>query len=154
VTRVDDPGGRVPVGREPFAAHVADCEVCRADPPPVERFIELLSGAAGEIDAAALSRATLVRLRTELERRTRTLLRRRVTAGVLRALLPLPLVWAYNAYCLRLVYDLVSVRLPAALAAYFVLSYAALLLLLFAATYAVIPIALARGTLTHRPAQG
>ena len=64
--------------------------------------------------------------------------------GILLALLPLPAVLVYNAYLLLLAYDIERTLLGATFATYLVLSDAALLILLFAATYAAIPIVLVR----------
>jgi hypothetical protein len=66
-----------------------------------------------------------------------------VSIAVLASLLPLPGVLAYNAYVLQAAYSLASTVLPTALVAYLVLSYAAFLTLLFALTYAAIPLLLA-----------
>ena len=129
---------------EPLAAHVAECDFCREGSLPLERISQLLSVCAVDVDLPAISQRTVTRLRPELERRARLTLWRRVAVGVLLAFLPLPAVLLYNAYVLRVAYDAVSELLPAALAAYLLLSYAAFLILVFAATYAAIPICMAR----------
>jgi len=67
---------------------------------------------------------------------------------------PLPAVLAYDAYLLRVAYGLISALLPAALAAYLIFGYAAFLVLLFATTYATIPVFLANRTVAGRPALG
>jgi len=104
----------------------------------------LLDAVQVQVDAATLSRRTLARLGPELGRFAQAASWRRVWVGVLLALLPLPAVVAYDAYFLRVVYAVVSVLLPAAFAAYLVLSYAAFLVLLFALTYAAIPLLVVR----------
>lgn len=104
----------------------------------------MLEGVVPDIDVAALSRHTFARLQPELQRQAIAAGWRRVAMGVLLALLPLPLVLAYNAYLLRLAYDFLSTLLPATLAAYLVLSYGASLVLLFATTYAAIPLLVQR----------
>lgn len=128
-----------------LSAHVAECDECRAGEVPVERIATALRESTTAFDAAALSQRTLVRLRPELERRAAAVLRRQVVIGLLLALLPLPAVLAYNAYVLELAYELAASVIPAGLAAMAVASYAAFLLLLFAMTYAAIPLLLARG---------
>lgn len=131
-------------GRQQLAAHVEECDLCREGSLPLDRIAGFLSASAVEVDVAAMSQRTVMRLGPELERRARVALWRRVAAGVLWAVLPLPAVLLYNAYVLRVAYHAVSELLPAAFAAYLLLSYAAFLVLLFAATYAAIPICLAR----------
>jgi hypothetical protein len=96
------------------------------------------------LDAAALSRQVLDRLRPELAGFAAAVFRRRVAAGLLVALAPLPLVLAFNAYVLSAVYALVALIVPSGLAAYLVLSYAAAVLLLLAATYGSIPLLVAK----------
>lgn len=127
-----------------LAAHRAECAECGNTPLPLDPIAAVLEAAVPAIDAAALSRQTFARLQPELQRHAIAAGWRRVAIGVLLALLPLPLVLAYNAYLLRLAYDFLSTLLPATLAAYFVLSYGASLLLLFAATYAAIPLLVQR----------
>ena len=128
--------------RASLTVHSTDCLECRETPLPLDQIAALLEAAAPDIDPAGLSRHVFARLQPELQRRAALLGWRRVAAGVLLALLPLPFVLAYNAYVLRLAYGYLSALLPATIAAYLVLSYAASLLLLFAATYAAIPVLL------------
>ncbi len=125
-----------------LTAHSADCPECHGTPLPLDQIAVLLETATPAIDPAGLSRHVFARLQPELQRRAATLGWQRVAAGVLLSLLPLPFVLAYNAYVLRLAYGYLSALLPATIAAYLVLSYAASLLLLFAATYAAIPVLL------------
>lgn len=131
-----------------LTVHSADCAECQNTPLPLDRVAAALEAAVPAIDAAVLSRQTCLQLRPELQRRAQAVGWRRMAVGVLLALLPLPLVLAYNAYLLHMVYDLLSSLLPAAIAAYLVLSYGAFLLLLFATTYAAIPLLMA-----HRAAE-
>lgn len=123
-----------------LTAHRAECAECRETPLPIDRLAAALEAARPDLDAAALSRQTFARLQPELQRRARVLGWQRVAIGVLASLLPLPFVLAYNAYLLRWAYDILSTLLPAAVAAYLVLSYGAFLVLLFATTYAAIPL--------------
>lgn len=135
-------------------AHVAECDPCRDLPPPIERIAMLLNAGVVPIDAGALSRRTLLRLQPELVRLGGTLLWRKAVAALLLALVPLPAVLTYDAYVLRGAYALVSALLPATLAAYLIFSYAAFLVLLFATTYAAIPVLLANPPSARRPALG
>lgn len=128
--------------RARLTAHSTDCAECQAAPLPLDHLTSVLEDAVPAIDPAALSRRTFARLQPELQRRATMIGWQRVAIGVLLSLLPLPFVLAYNVYFLRLVYDYLSAVLPATIAAYLVLSYAASLLLLFAATYAAIPVLL------------
>jgi hypothetical protein len=143
-----------PERRDRLAAHAAECDECRRAPLPLEQIVAQLNTAEVEVEAAALSRHTFARLQPELQRRARALAWRRVCVGVVLSLLPLPVVLAYDAYVLSVIYDAVSALLPAAFAAYLVLSYAAMLLLLFALTYAAIPLLVLRGNRSHVAALG
>ncbi len=130
-------------GERRLAAHVNECEACRDERPPIASISAALSRSATRLDVSRLSARVLARLHPELERLARRAFWRRVAAVLLPALVPLPFVLACDAYLLRLAYGLVSSLLPEAVAAYLVLSYAALLALLFAATYAAIPLLVA-----------
>lgn len=123
-----------------LTAHRADCAECQDTPLPIDRIAAVLEAAVPAVDAAALSRQAFARVQPELQRQALALGWRRVATGVLLSLLPLPFVLAYNAYLLHLAYDFLSALLPATVAAYLVLSYGAFLLLLFATTYAAIPL--------------
>ena len=135
-------------------AHIAECDDCRATSLPIDRIVTILNASAVPVDATALSRRTLLRLQAELGSVAVAGLWRKVVAALLLALVPLPAVLAYDAYLLRVVYGLVSGVLPATLAAYLIFGYAAFLVLLFATTYAAIPVFLAQRTAAGRPALG
>ena len=143
---------QMPEDRDRLTAHATECEDCRQEPLPLDRVGTVLDAVAVNIDAPALSQQALRRARPELERLALVCAWRRALVGVLLALLPLPAVLAYDAYVLRIVYGVASALLPAAFAAYLVLSYAALLVLLFATTYAAIPLLVVRGR--QSPAAG
>jgi len=132
--------------RAQLNAHHADCTECQDAPLPLDRIATFLETAAPAIDAAALSRQTFAQLRPELQRRAMAVGWRRIAIGLLLSLLPLPLVLAYNVCFLRLMYGILSALLPGTLATYLVLSYGAFLVLLFATTYAAIPL-----LVVHRP---
>jgi hypothetical protein len=133
----DTPGGAC------LASHAAECEACRAAPLPINRIATLLGGAEIRLDPAALSARVMVRLRRELDL-AGGVSWRIVAAALLRALPPLPAVVACDAYVLRTAYVLGRAILPGPLVAYAVLSYGALLLLLFGLTYAAVPLLVAR----------
>jgi Mn2+/Fe2+ NRAMP family transporter len=149
-----DPQHDAFAGWQRLTTHVEECESCGGNSPPLDRIAALLSASVVELDVVAMSQRTVMRLRPELERRARITLWRRVAAGVLFAVLPLPAVLLYNAYVLRVAYNAVSELLPAAVAAYLLLTYAAFLMLLFASTYAAIPICLARSAPRRAAARG
>ncbi len=134
-----------------LASHAADCNECRAAPLPLEHLAVLLDASTPDLDPAALSQQTFTRLRPALRRRAQAAAWQRVGIGMLLSLLPLPLILAYNTYVLRVAYDVLKTLLPAAFAAYLVLSYAAFLVLLFATTYAAIPLLVVRNR-SHLPA--
>lgn len=123
--------------------HAADCADCVKSPLPLGGIEPLLANEV-DLDAAALSRQVLERLRPELSGLAADVFRRRVAAGLLVALAPLPLVLAFNAYLLSALYALAALIVPSGLAAYLVFSYAAAVLLLLAATYGSIPLLVAK----------
>ena len=131
-------------GAERLAQHAADCDECREATPPLGDIVRTLSSYATSIDAAALSRRVLAALRPELTRLASIWFWRRLARGLLAALVPLPLIVLFDAYVLSNVYEWVSGLLPTVVATYLVASYGALLFLLFGATYAAIPLVLAR----------
>jgi hypothetical protein len=128
-----------------LAAHAAECDACHRAPLPFDRLAAVLNTSALDVDTRALSAHTLARLRPVLDRQAAAAWWRRMLFGLLLSLLPLPLVVAYDAYFLSAAYGLVVRVLPATVAAYLVLSYAALLVFLFALTYAAIPLLVMRG---------
>jgi hypothetical protein len=123
--------------------HAADCADCPSSPISSEG-IEALLATQVDLDTAALSLGVLERLQPELAGFAAALFRRRVAAGLLVALAPLPLILAFNAYLLSAVYALAALIVPSGLAAYLVFSYAAAVLLLLAATYGSIPLLVAK----------
>jgi len=120
-------------------AHAADCEECRRAPLPMREIATLMDEAVPDVDVGALSQHAFACARPLLHRR-RAGWSWQLAAGLLLALLPLPVVVAYDAYVLHLAYEFLCGWVPAAVAAYLVLSYAATLVLLFASTYAAIPL--------------
>jgi hypothetical protein len=134
-----------------LAAHAAQCDACRAAPLPINRIAILLDGAEVRLDTAALSARVMLRLRRELNL-AGGVSWRAVAAVLLRAVLPLPAVVAFDAYVLWTAYVLGKAILPGPLVAYVVLSYGALLLLLFGLTYAAVPLLVARQRPAHAAA--
>jgi len=130
-----------------LAAHTAACEACQGAPLPMNRIAMLLDAAEVSLDAAALSARVMLRLRRQLRLASRVSWRA-VARVLLRAVLPLPAVVAFDGYVLGTAYALGKTILPGPLAAYIVLSYGALLLLLFGLTYAAVPLLVVR----QRPA--
>ena len=106
-----------------------------------------------ESPAGGDSQRALAGLRPELQRLATHAYWRRVAATLLRALVPLPLIATYNLLLLRVWYLAIHALLPAAMATYLVLSYSAFLILLFALTYAAIPLLLARSPTPYVPAR-
>ena len=131
-------------GEERLAEHVRDCDECGAAPPPLGALARQLATYAVPLDVAALSRRVVAALRPELSRLASVWFWRRLARVSVAALLPLPAILLLDAYVLRSVHAWVSTLLPDAVATYLVVSYAAVQLLLFAATYAAIPLVLAR----------
>lgn len=136
---IAEPEGRTAV----LAAHAEECVQCRAAPLPTDRIAMLLSATEVGVEPAVLSARALARLRREL-RVNRPVAYGAVAGGLLRALLPLPAVAAVDAYMLWLAYSYGATLLPRPLVAYWVWSYAAVLVLLFALTYAALPLFLVR----------
>ncbi len=134
--------------RDALAAHAEHCDDCRTAPLPLDRVATLLNAGSVDIESSLLSQRVLAELRPQLQRRAAVVHWRRVVACVLLALVPLPVVLAYDAYVLRVMFDIASVLVPATLAAFLVLSYAAFLVLLFALTYASIPLLVHRDPLS------
>jgi hypothetical protein len=126
-------------GTQRLLAHAADCDECQRTPLPAREIGALLDAAVPDVDVGALSQHAFGRARPLLHRR-RAGWSWQLAAGLLLALLPLPVVVAYDAYVLHLAYEFLCGWMPAVVAAYLVLSYAATLVLLFATTYAAIPL--------------
>jgi len=139
----DRTGGHIGDGRQRLVAHVEECAACGRNALPIDGIAMVLSRSALSFDPRQLSAQVIERVRPQMERLAARAFRRRVAVVLVISMLPLPLVLAYDAYLLRFLYGAVSWLLPEAVAAYLVLSYAAALVLLLAATYAAIPILLA-----------
>jgi hypothetical protein len=149
-----NPPGSVPVGEKPsrsaLAEHVAECTSCASGDVPLARIEAALAASSPSIDSLALARTAFERARAVLAAQAARAYRRRVAAVLAAALLPLPAVLAYQAYLVRNAYALLCDLLPSGLAAYLVIGYAASLLLVFAGTYAAIPLLCARSDTGRR----
>ena len=154
MTRQDAGSTGAPGTRAVLATHVAECAECQRAPLAFDRIAALLDADTVTVDAAALSRRTFLRLQPEVARLAMHALWRKVAVALFLALLPLPVVLAYDAYLLGVAYQLVSALLPATVAGLLIFGYAAFLVLLFATTYAAIPLFLAGRRATEHPAFG
>jgi hypothetical protein len=144
VSRPDEREPLAAAGERRLTEHAADCDECRPAPLPLAALARDLASYAVPLDVAALSRRVLAVLRPELARLASVWFWRRVSRVTLAALLPLPVILALDVYLLRLFYTWAIGLVPVAVATYLVVTYAATQILLFAATYAAIPLVLAR----------
>jgi anti-sigma factor RsiW len=128
-----------------FATHLAECDECHANAASVARVEELLAAAPQPvIDTTALSQRLLAVARPELARFVAPPYWQRVAAAVLGGLLPLPFVVVVNVLFLAVFHALLTAAGLATVAAYLVMSYAALLALIIGATYAAVPVLVER----------
>ena len=111
----------------------------------VERIVaSVVTASEPDVDGRELSRVAIRRLGPELQRRTTAQFGRRVAAVLVPALLPLPFVWLIAGYALLSLHSLISTAVSPTLATYVVANYAAGAILLVAATYAAVPLLVAR----------
>ena len=124
--------------------HASQCEECGAQREAIATIDRLLMNAPlPELDPARLSQRVLAMAAPELAR-MRGVDWRRLAAGVLGSLIPLPLVLALNALFVALLHTILTlVGLPT-IATYVVVSYAAGLVFVLGATYAAIPVLVER----------
>ena len=122
--------------------HVAECETCAGDPPAVERIDAVLRNETRADDPTALSQRVLLVSRGMLAERRKHVYRRRVRRGLIMALAPLPLVVSVDVYLLHSAYTALSSVLPTPIVIGMLASYAAMLALLVALTYASLPLLL------------
>ncbi len=125
------------------AAHLRDCARCRLDEPVARALAAALSadvvGGPPPVLAERVLRAAAVPLARYARRAARPDWGA-VARAVGTALLPLPAILYLDALLVRGAYRLLSAVLPGALSAYLVFSYAAVLALLLALTYAAVPL--------------
>jgi hypothetical protein len=133
---------REPTERELRRRLTRDLE--EATQPGAERLARMLAPTTLAVDDVTMARRVVAALRPELARRAAVDLRRQVLVRVVVAAVPLPFVIAYAGYVLRALYAPVAVMLSPDVAGYVAAVHIMLLTLLFGATYAVIPMMLAR----------
>lgn len=131
-------------GMERLQQHADGCDGCRHEPLPMRRLDALLESSRVDLDAASLSSQAFAATRTALHAVAMRHFWRQVAAVIVLALVPLPVVLAYDAMLLRLLHAAASSLLSSQLASYIIFSYASFLLFLFAASYAAIPVLMAR----------
>lgn len=127
----------------PLSAHARECEECREQLPVAQLCAEL---DASEVPIAplVLSRRVLERLSPEIEARSARLLRRRVLRALAVCLIPLLAVIGYDLVAFGFFYAALDAVLPHAVAVWLISGYAVFWLLLLVATYAAIPVLVAR----------
>lgn len=130
-----------------FSTHVEECGECQSHRDTLARAAALLASSQVPVDAEQLSQRAMFWLQPALDGNAADAMWRRALTALTLAVAPLPLVLVWDSYLLRLGYAVLQSIMPGTFATYVLVSYSALLTLLFAATYAAIPIALGR----HRP---
>lgn len=134
--------------------HVQDCDGCRREPLPIDRIDALLGESRPDVDVAALSARAFTVAQQVLHAIALRRFWRQVAAVLAVSLLPLPLILVYDAFLLQLVHSAVSSAFSGTMATYVVFTYASSLLFLFAASYAAIPVLMARAMLPRLSANG
>ena len=128
------------VSGDALSEHVSECSECAVAPQDVADVRAALGRGRLDLNAAPLSRRVAEFVAPELARLAAKAFRRRVALCLLLALIPLPLVLAYDAFVLRVVFGLLSNLLPEAVVLYLVASMALSGLLVIASFYAAIPL--------------
>jgi hypothetical protein len=131
-------------GRQRLDEHLAECADCRSERLPLEPLAVLLDEEDVPVDPDALSCRALPRLRAQLQTNASEALVRRTVKALLVSIVPMALIVGYDMFLLDLLHGLLLRFLPPGLAAYIVLSYVTFISFIFAATYAAIPLLLAR----------
>jgi hypothetical protein len=131
-------------GIERLQRHVDECDSCRQDSLPICQLDTLLGSSRVDIDAAALSRQAFSAAQLALQAVVLRRFRRQVAIVVTVALAPLPFVLLYDAVLLRLLHAAASSLLSGTMANYIIFMHASLLLFVLAASYAAIPVLVAR----------
>lgn len=128
-------------------AHASGCDRCRRELDDVRALGARLAAWVPRPPSPALTNAVL-RAAAPLLGQVRRARWRDVARAVGAALVPLPLVVAFDVLVVRRLHAALAALLPAGLSAYLVFNYAAMLALLLAATYAAVPL------LAERQARG
>jgi hypothetical protein len=133
-----------PDRESPLLAHAAECDECGAQRETIAAIERLLMTVPPPaLDAARLSQRVLTVAAPELAR-ARGADWRRLAAGVLGSLFPLPLVLALNALFVALLHTVLTLIGLPTVATYAVVSYAAGLVVVLGVTYAAIPVLVER----------
>jgi len=141
-------------GIDRLQEHVDDCDSCRTQGLPLTQIDAFLASSRIELDATVLSRQAFAAAQVALQTVALRRFWRQVVAVVVVALLPLPVVLAYDAVLLRLLHAAASWVLSGTMANYIIFLYASSLLFLFAASYAAIPVLMARSMLPRLSTRG
>jgi hypothetical protein len=142
-------GDREPDVPNALGEHARECADCAVSQDEIARVGSALRRESIDLDTTLLSRRVAAMVAPELARLAGQAFRRRVAFYLGLALIPLPLVLAYDAFVLRLVFHLLSGLLPEALATYVVASMALSGLLVIASAYAAIPLLVDRQTVSQ-----
>jgi len=126
--------------------HLRECDECAREGLPAALLNEQLRAATVPVDPNLLSRRAWPALGAALAARAADNLRRRAARGVLLSLLPLAAVLAYDVWVLQVLHSFLDSIFPSQLATWIVVNYAAAIVLLLGATYAAIPLLVARQT--------
>ena len=124
-------------------AHRGECVECDGLGAVGDEVIRRLA-VAPDVDVARLRAGVRSTLASELALRRDRLWWRRCTAVLAVAAIPLPFVLAWAAYAVQWIHHAIAAYLPVAAATLASASYFAALLLIIGATYAAIPVLLAR----------
>lgn len=124
---------------EAARAHVADCPRCAVDEARARDVRLALARYEAPIPSPVLA-ARVLAAATPLLVRARRASAAHLARTIAAALVPLPAIVVWNVVVLRAATRLLAAVLPPALGTYLVFSYATLLALLLAASYAAIPL--------------
>ncbi len=125
-------------------AHVESCPRCAGEEISVQAIAKCLAAAGGEFDSELLSRTVLRVARPELRTAAARHLRQAVARTLLLSALPLVVVLACDWFVLGALRDFLALLVPRSVATGVAFGYGAAVALLFATTYAAVPILLDR----------
>jgi hypothetical protein len=120
--------------------HLVACARCAAEAVTLRRAAGMLAAGATPVPPAGLTARVVRAADPLLARAARRATWRALAAAIAIALVPLPAILVLDAALVRGTYALLSTVLPHALSVYLVSSYAAVLVVLLALTYAAIPL--------------
>jgi len=133
-----------PAGVERLREHARDCAECNEAPLPLNILSAALDRDEAPQAVLTLSRRVLEAATPLLALHAKRAYRKRLALSLVLTLGPLPVVAVFDVYMLREAYGVLSGWLPAPLAAWILVGYATMLLLLCALTYAALPLYIAR----------